>query len=113
MGLSEYATRGYSGKAFFTSFRSRLKVTHRSCFLLPPEPLKPAYVSDYREELVLFLSTACAVAANSIKKARRYKAQYDKTRPVNHRVGGWVLVRFPHEESGRRNSHAHGTALTM
>ena len=72
--------------------------------LLPPEPLEPAEVSDYRQELVLSLSSARTLAANSIKKAqRRYKAQYDKkTRPVHHRVGDWVLVRFPHEESGKQ-----------
>lgn len=48
----------------------------------------PADVSDYREELLLSLCTACALAANSIKKAQhRYKAQYDgKTCPVNLRV---------------------------
>ena len=68
--------------------------------MLPPEPLEPADVSDYHEEFVLSLSTTRALAANSIKKAqRRYKAQYDKKiRSVNHRVGDWVLVRFPREE---------------
>ena len=72
--------------------------------LLPPETLEPADVSDYREDLVLSLSTACTLAANSIKKTQRcYKAQYDKkTRPVNHRIRDWVLVRFPYEESGNQ-----------
>lgn len=71
--------------------------------LLPPEPPEAADVSDYREELVLSLSSARTLATNSIKKAQsRYKAQYDKkSRPVNHKVGDWVLVRFPREESGR------------
>ena len=72
--------------------------------LLPPELLEPVDVSDYREELVLSLSSARTLAASSIKEAQcRYKAQYDKkTHPVNHRVGDWVLVRFPHEESGKQ-----------
>lgn len=72
--------------------------------LLPPEPLEPVDILDYREELVLSLSTACTLAAKSIKKAqRRYKARYDKkTHPVNHRVGDWVLVRFSYEESGKQ-----------
>ena len=72
--------------------------------LLPPEPLEPTEVTDYREELVLSLSSARAVAVDAIKKAQgRYKAQYDrKTNPVNYRVGDWVLVRFPHEETTKQ-----------
>ena len=42
--------------------------------LLPPEPLEPADVSDYREGLILSL-VYCTCA--SIKKAQKhYKAQY-------------------------------------
>ena len=76
--------------------------------LLSPELLEPVDVSDYREELVLSLSSARTLAASSIKEAQcRYKAQYDKkTHPVNHRVGDWVLVRFPHEESGKQRKLA-------
>jgi hypothetical protein len=69
--------------------------------LLPPEPLEPADVSR-------------VLAANSLKKAKhRYKAQYDKkTRPVNHRFGDWVLVRFPHM-ANRGSSYVLGMALIM
>lgn len=72
--------------------------------LLPTEPLEPTDVADYREELVLSLSSARAVAVEAIKKAQgRYKAQYDKkSHPVNYRVGDWVLVRFPQEETTKQ-----------
>jgi len=32
----------------------------------------------------------------------RYKKQYDKkSKPVDYQLGDWVLVRFPHEETGK------------
>ena len=47
--------------------------------LMLPHIMEPADVSDYQEELILFLSTACKMAANSICKAQaKYKKSYDK-----------------------------------
>ena len=74
--------------------------------LLPPEPLEPADVSDYLEELVLSLFSAHTLAANNIRK-HNVATKPNMTRPVNHRVGNWVLVRFPHEESGKRRKLSH------
>ena len=63
----------------------------------------PVSTDDCRQELMLSLSSARELAQQSIRKAQsRYKAQYDKrsTEPT-YKVGKWVLVRFPHQESGR------------
>ena len=71
--------------------------------LLPPSSVKPVAVEDYREELVLMLGEARKQAAISIQRAQqRYKKYYDQhSRDSTIRVGDWVLVRFPQEESGR------------
>ena len=72
--------------------------------LLPTHPLEPTDISDYREELMLSLSSARDLAAKSIHRAqRKYKTQYDrKTTQHKYRIGVWVLVRFPNEESGKQ-----------
>lgn len=71
--------------------------------LLPPEHPDPVNMEDYREQLIVSLSSARKLAASSIQAAQaRYKKYYDKkSRPLKHRVGEWVLVRFPQEETGR------------
>ena len=70
---------------------------------LPPSQLQITDVTDYREELTMALSTARNTAVASIQKAQhRYKQQYDKdVKPLQVRLGDWVLVRFPADESGR------------
>ena len=69
---------------------------------LPPTPLHPADVSDYREELTLSLSSARELAADHIRKAqKRYKSNYDKSRgakPACLKTSDWILIRFPQEE---------------
>ena len=72
--------------------------------LMPPTPLELTDVADYREELVLSLSSARKLAAAHIRAAQnRYKAVYDRwVRGRQHQVGDWVLLRFPQEESGRQ-----------
>ena len=67
--------------------------------LLQPTPVEPMTVSDYREQVILSLSTARELAAESIKKSqRKYKALYDrKAASVHLQVGDWVLVKFPQE----------------
>ena len=71
--------------------------------LLPPKALGPTDVSDYREELILSLSSARALANKTNTQAQsRQKAQYDK-RAVSPKlkVGDWVLIYFPEDETGK------------
>lgn len=69
--------------------------------LLPVEPVQPATVEDYREELMLTLASARQTALEHINRAQtRYKTH--KVEPVKYRVGDWVLVHFPAEESGKK-----------
>ena len=60
-------------------------------------------VSDYREELMVSLSSARNLALKTIQGAQaKYKKAYDKNaRGDRIRTGSWVMVYFPHEESGR------------
>ena len=71
--------------------------------LLPPDPISHCDCDDYREELMVSISSARELAVASIREAqRRYKGQYDKGERVNnYRVGDWVFVKFPAEESGK------------
>ena len=70
---------------------------------LPTEDIHPTDVEDYREELMLSLTSARQLAAGCIQKAQwRYKDQYDRrTRRKPLCVGSWVLIHFPQDESGR------------
>ncbi len=86
--------------------------------LLPTESVEPADVSDYREQLMISLSSARELAAGSIRAARnKYKRHYDKkTQPVPFRRGDWVLVRFPQEESEKQRKLSrpwHGPYRTI
>ena len=67
------------------------------CCPLGPSPLDPMTISDYREHVMLSLSSARDLAVQSIKQAQaKYKKVYDKKSvPSQLRVGDWVLVRFP------------------
>ena len=70
---------------------------------MPTGDLWPAQVDDYREQLMMTLSSARELAASNIRKAQgRYKEQYDRhARPCDLRLGQWVFVKFPQDESGR------------
>ena len=47
--------------------------------LLPPTQLMPTEVEDYREEVILSLSSAQELAAKAIQKVQKqYKTQYDR-----------------------------------
>ena len=63
----------------------------------------PTTIEDYREELVVTLSSARDTALESIRKAqRRYKGSYDrKSDHYTYRTGDWVMIRFPSEETDR------------
>ena len=52
--------------------------------LLPSSPVRPVEVCDYREELILSLSSAHKLAAQNIRNAQReYKEHYDeRARPT-------------------------------
>ena len=71
--------------------------------LLPAEPLTITSVNDYREQSMLSLSSARELALTHIQKAQKhYKKYYDlRANPKTCKLGDWVLVRFPHEESGK------------
>ena len=67
--------------------------------LLPPRELKATSVSDYREQLMLSLSSARKCACETLKKAqKRYKKGYDKCcHKTCADVGDWILIKFPQE----------------
>ena len=72
--------------------------------LLPVDSdVSPTTVADYREELILTLSTARQTALETIREAqKKYKLQYDRHADDYHyRIGDWILIRFPSDESGR------------
>ena len=78
--------------------------------LLPPTPIQPCTAEDYREELITNLSSARELACKSLCKVQnKSKEWYDKHKAVSRplRVGDWVLVRFPVEESGKNRKLAH------
>ena len=70
---------------------------------MPTSGVYPTQLDDYREKLMITLSSARELAAGNIQRAqRRYKEQYDRgTRSPDLRVGEWVFVRFPQDETGR------------
>ena len=53
---------------------------------------------------MMSLSSARELAATSIQESQKsYKAQYDKrVKAIHFRLGDWVFVRFPEEETGRK-----------
>ena len=60
---------------------------------LPTTPHQPVNISDYREELVVMLSSAWKFAAKANQEAqRRYKHQYGKsTTPPKYQIGVFLL----------------------
>ena len=74
--------------------------------LLPIEPPEPSDVGDYREELILSLSSARELAATNIhNEQKRTKERHDNksnVKPHPYKIGDWVLVRFPQEETGKK-----------
>ena len=57
--------------------------------ITPPSNWNPTCVADYREELMLSLSSARQLANETIQEAqRKYKAQFDrKAQPDRFRIG--------------------------
>ena len=70
--------------------------------LLPPTEIEPTDLVDYREELTVSLSSARELAAQVIRQAQKYKRNYDKKAACrDYRIGEWVLVKFPADETGK------------
>ena len=72
--------------------------------LLPTKsPKTTVNINDYREQVVLSLSSARRLAEQTSKKAQRqYKYQYDKSATTTEfKIGDWVLVYFSQEETGK------------
>lgn len=73
--------------------------------LFPQCPLEPSSVEDYREEVMLSLSSARELAADRLKEAqKKSKKRYDWSARVStckYRIGEWVLVKFPADKTGR------------
>ena len=67
----------------------------------PTDP--PTTIEDYREELMLSLGSARELAIKTIEESqKRYKTNYDRhAKDVHFRVGDWVLVYFPQDDSGK------------
>jgi hypothetical protein len=60
-------------------------------------------VETYREELILNLSSARSLAAESQRASQsKAKQRYDQhAKTHEYLVGDWVLVKFPSDETGR------------
>ena len=66
---------------------------------MPPNLLESTQLTDCYKELILSLSMAKKPATSHIQKALvKYKKFHDKKAKL--KIGEWILVRFPHEESG-------------
>ena len=82
--------------------------------LLPPQSPKITNISDYREEMVLILSTARTLALKVNQKSQQcYKQQHDKKATTSKlKVGECVLVYFPKDNVGKMRKYlSHGMAL--
>ena len=71
---------------------------------LPTKPPSLTYILDYREELILSLSSTRALAKKSMTRAQLVQqAEYNKrSRPSKVRVGDWLIIHFPQEETGKQ-----------
>ena len=89
-------------KPSFLLFGVDLRTPTEAAYLPVPDTV-PTTVEDYREELMVSLSSGRALATEAIQKSQaKYKKYYDRqSRETNLRVGDWILVYFPQEECGR------------
>ena len=92
-----------SEKPSFLLFGHDLRTPSEACFL-PTTPTYSGDVDDYREELVLSLTSARELAVANLQNAqKRYKRNYDRrcTRPpLRWKIGQWGMVYFPQDDSG-------------
>ena len=89
-------------KPSFLLFGRDLRGPTEAAFLKPTN-LITSTAEDYQEEGKLSLSSPCELAIESIRKVQSwYKKSYDRdTRKINYRVGDWIFIRFPAEETGQ------------
>lgn len=89
-------------KPSFLLFGVDLRTPSEAAYLPVSDSLSTT-VEDYREELMISLSSARDLASEMIQKAQaKYKRYYDRqVRETSCRLGDWVLVHFPQEETGR------------
>ena len=68
-----------------------------------PTNLSPSTEEDYQEEVTFSLTSARQLAVQSVEKAQqRNKKYYNRhAKSVECRVGDWIFIRFPAEETGR------------
>ena len=90
-------------KSSYLLYGLNLRTPTEAAFL-SSTPHQLTDVSDYREELTLSLASVRELAAASIRKAQQnYKCSNGKkaTKDLRFRIGDWVLVHFPAEETGK------------
>lgn len=95
-------------KPSFLLFGWDLRGPTEAAFMKPTDAV-PSTVEDYREEVMLSLSSARELAIQSVQKAqKRYKKLYDRnTKQIDYRVGDWIFIRFPAEETGKGRKLSH------
>ena len=89
-------------KPSFLMFGVDLKTPSQAA-LFPPRPLTPTTVVSYREEVMLSLSSARALASKRFKQSQeKAKKRYDKKAEArDYHQGDWVLVKMPSTETGK------------
>ena len=88
-------------KPSFLLFGKDLRSPTEATFL-PQSEMQSSDVQTYRSDLAMTLMHARENAAKAIQKSqKRSKKYYDrKTRPNVYRNSDWVMIYFPHEETG-------------
>ena len=95
-------------KPSFLLFGWDLRSPTEAAFVQPAN-MTPTTAEDYREEVMFSLTSARQLAAQSVEKVQqRYKKYYDRhAKSVEYRVGDWIFIRFPAEETGRNRKMSH------
>ena len=89
---------------FGTDLRSPTDATYQN-----PNNLVPGTAESYKEEVMMSLSSARALAVETITKAQdRYKHYYERNAvQSDYRVGDWIFIRFPAVETSRNWKLSH------
>ena len=89
-------------KPSFLLFGVDLRTPTEAIYMSPSE-FHSTSVEDYREQVMLSLTSVRQLATSNIQRAqKRYKGQYDRGhRPSNLRLGKWVFIKFLQDESGQ------------
>ena len=89
-------------KPSFLLFGVDLRTPTEAAYL-PCSDTQNTTSEDYREELMISLTSARELATQEIQKSQaRYKKYHDRqARRTKFRLGDWVLVYFPQDDTGR------------